>query len=83
VDVEEADHPHRFGPAAVGLDHQHDLGGVGEHRLEERRRLVPDVLVGVQEFAADHPLQEGVVDPGRKVLEVRGSERAEIDARAA
>src|SRR5574341_70378 len=83
VDVEQARQADGFGPAAVGLDHQDDRVRIGQDRLVECGVLVVDVLVGVQELAADHPLDERIFRPLRQVLEILRPEGAQIDARAA
>src|SRR5207248_9214206 len=56
VDVEEPDHAHGLGPATIGLHDQHDLRGIAHDGVVEAGSLVPVVLEGMQEFAADHPL---------------------------
>src|SRR3990172_406527 len=63
VDVEQARQPDRLRPAAVGLDHEDDLGRIGQDRVVEGRVLVVDVLVGGEELAPDHPLDERVLRP--------------------
>src|SRR5258705_189613 len=82
VNVEQARDPERRGPFGLGIDDEHDLGRIHEARLVERGVLVVDVLVGVQELAADHALEERIFRPAREILEVLGAQGPQIDARA-
>src|SRR3984893_14711688 len=77
VDVEEAHEPDRVWKAVVGPDDEHDLGGVGEDSLEERRIVLVDVLVELEKLASHHPLEGGIGRPSREVLEVVGGERTQ------
>src|SRR5207247_5218026 len=83
VDVEETHEPDRPREALVGHDDEDDLRRVGEDSLEERRVVLVDVPVELQELAAYHAQEGGIDRPPGEMIEVVGSERPEVDVPAA